>query len=63
MIKPFFLPTHKKLFFLTFFPDESYSTSLNLFLEKKILICVETPQNNFSDPQTKNLNKTRREHF
>ena len=33
------------------------------FKKKKILICVKTPKNKFSEPQTTNLNETRREHF
>jgi len=33
------------------------------FKEKKFLIFVKTPKNNFSDPQTTNPNKTRSEHF
>jgi len=33
------------------------------FWKKKFLICVKTPENNFSDPQTTNLNQTHREHF
>ena len=31
-------------------------------LKKKINFC-QTPKNNFSDPQTTNLNKTCRKHF
>jgi len=32
-------------------------------LQKKNLIFVKTPKNNFLDPQTTNLNKIRRGHF
>jgi len=32
-------------------------------LQKKNLIFCQTLKNNFSDPQTTNPNKTRREHF
>ena len=53
----------QQIIFLDFFFDESYQNSLNLFLGKKNLICVKAPKNNFSDPQTTNLNKTPRGHF
>jgi len=54
---------HQKIRFL-----EIFFRILNMFaivsnLQKKNLIFVKTPQNNFSDPQTTNLNKTSRKHF
>ena len=54
---------HQKIRFL-----EIFFRNLNMFaivsnLHKKKLIFFETPKNNFLDPQTTNLNKTRRGHF
>ena len=54
---------HQKIRFL-----EIFFRILNMFaivsnLHKKKLIFFETPKNNFLDPQTTNLNKTRRGHF
>jgi hypothetical protein len=54
---------HQKIRFLEIFFEFLICLPLGAICKKKQLFFVKTPKNNFSDPQTKNLNKTRWKHF
>ncbi len=54
---------HQKIRFLEIFFRILIMFTIVRNLQKKNLIFVKTPKNNFLDPQTTNLNKTRRGHF